>query len=85
MPEAKAESGRAGKDGADGEAAVPAEELLRGQPSARRTHEGAAGGDDGSVLAGGAGLVPEQALQGQEEDEYEARKGRIEDRDVLRH
>lgn len=42
--------------------------MLRRQPSPRRADEGAAGGDDGAEPARHQGLVPEQALQGQEED-----------------
>lgn len=41
--------------------------MLRRQPTPRRPHEGTAGGDDGLVPSRGQGLVPEQAVQGQEE------------------
>ncbi|KAH9369972.1 hypothetical protein HPB48_001849 [Haemaphysalis longicornis] len=57
-----------GADGAEREAAAHAAHLLRGQPEAGRAHEGAAGRDDGPLAAGHPGLVPEQALQGQEEE-----------------
>lgn len=43
--------------------------MLRGQPAPRRAHEGAARRDDRPVAARHQGLVPEQALQGQEEDD----------------
>ncbi|KAG0418404.1 hypothetical protein HPB47_004869, partial [Ixodes persulcatus] len=70
-----------GADGAEREAAAHAAHLLRGQPEAGRAHEGAAGRDDGPVAQGHQGLVPEQALQGQEEEppheaDAAARKGR---------
>jgi len=42
--------------------------VLWRQSAAGRAHEGAAGGDDGSESARHSRLVPEQALQGQEED-----------------
>uniref|UniRef100_A0A8P0NSY8 ISL LIM homeobox 2 n=1 Tax=Canis lupus familiaris TaxID=9615 RepID=A0A8P0NSY8_CANLF len=54
-------------DGAQREAAAHPADLLRRQPAARRAHEGAAGGDDGPEPAGHPRLVPEQAVQGQEE------------------
>ena len=41
--------------------------MLQRQPAARRAHEGAAGRDDGPEPAGDPGLVPEQAVQRQEE------------------
>lgn len=41
--------------------------MLQREPAARRTHEGAAGGDDGSEPASHQGLVPKQTMQGQEE------------------
>ena len=55
-------------DGAEREAAAHAAHLLQRQPEAGRPDEGAAGGDDGPESAGDPGLVPEQALQGQEEE-----------------
>uniref|UniRef100_A0A8D0B618 ISL LIM homeobox 2 n=1 Tax=Salvator merianae TaxID=96440 RepID=A0A8D0B618_SALMN len=57
----------AGADGAEREAAAHAAYLLRCQPAPGRADEGAAGGDDGPQPAGHPRLVPEQALQGQEE------------------
>ena len=51
------------------EATPHAEDVLRGQPAPRRPHEGAAGRDDEPVAARDPRLVPEQALQGQEEDD----------------
>uniref|UniRef100_A0A8C9EHE9 Uncharacterized protein n=1 Tax=Pavo cristatus TaxID=9049 RepID=A0A8C9EHE9_PAVCR len=54
-------------DGAEREAATHAADLLRRQPETRRPDEGAAGGDDGAQPARHPRLVPEQALQGQEE------------------
>ncbi|KAJ1530755.1 hypothetical protein ONE63_005609 [Megalurothrips usitatus] len=56
----------AGADRAQREAAAHAADLLLGQPPAGRPHEGAAGGDDAAVAQGHPGLVPEQAVQGQE-------------------
>lgn len=41
--------------------------MLQREPAARRSHEGTAGGDDGSEPASHQGLVPKQAMQGQEE------------------
>ena len=55
------------QDGAEREAAAHAADLLQRQPAARRAHEGAAGGDDRPEPAGDPRLVPEQALQRQEE------------------
>ena len=46
------------------EAAQHPEDLLLGQPPARRPDEGAAGRDDGTQSPRHPGLVPEQALQG---------------------
>ncbi|PNI37955.1 ISL2 isoform 2 [Pan troglodytes] len=54
-------------DCAEREAAAHSADLLRRQPATRRSHEGAAGGDDRPEPAGHPRLVPEQALQGQEE------------------
>lgn len=67
---AVAQSGREDhprEDGAEREAAAHAADLLRRQPETRRPDEGAAGGDDGAQPARHPCLVPEQALQGQEE------------------
>jgi len=55
-------------DGAEREAAAHAADLLQREPEARRADEGAAGGDDQPEPPGHPGLVPEQALQRQEED-----------------
>uniref|UniRef100_A0A8C3GLN7 LIM zinc-binding domain-containing protein n=1 Tax=Cairina moschata TaxID=8855 RepID=A0A8C3GLN7_CAIMO len=55
------------EDGAEREAVAHAADLLRRQPAPRRPDEGAAGGDDGAQPARHPRLVPEQALQGQEE------------------
>uniref|UniRef100_A0A8C3XSY3 LIM zinc-binding domain-containing protein n=1 Tax=Chelydra serpentina TaxID=8475 RepID=A0A8C3XSY3_CHESE len=53
-------------------AAAPGPELLlRGQPSPRRRAEGAAGGADRPQPPRHPGLVPEQALQGQEAEPRE--------------
>ena len=41
--------------------------MLQREPATRRSHEGAAGGDDGSEPASHQGLVPKQTMQGQEE------------------
>jgi len=41
--------------------------VLQREPTARRSHERAAGGDDGSEPASHQGLVPKQTMQGQEE------------------
>ena len=57
----------AGEDGAEREAAAHAADVLQRQPEAGRADEGAAGGDDRPEPPGHPGLVPEQALQGQEE------------------
>lgn len=54
-------------DRAQREAAAHSADVLCCQPAAGRTHEGAAGGDDWPEPAGHPRLVPEQALQGQEE------------------
>ena len=63
----------AGPDGAEREAAPHVADLLQRQPEARRADEGAAGGDDRPEPQGDPGLVPEQALQRQEEvDPHEA-------------
>ena len=55
-------------DGAEREAAPHPADLLQRQPEARRADEGAADGDDQPEPQGDPGLVPEQALQRQEED-----------------
>ena len=55
--------------------AEPAEDLLLGQPTAGRPDQGAAGGDDRAVVARHPRLVPEQAVQGQEEAGHEAWEG----------
>lgn len=57
-----------GPDGAKREAATHAADLLQRQPQARRPNEGAASGDDRPQPASDPGLVPEQAVQGQEEE-----------------
>lgn len=57
----------AGADGAEREAAAHAADVLQRQPEAGRADEGAAGRDDGPEPAGDPRLVPEQALQRQEE------------------
>lgn len=49
------------------EAAAHTAHMLQRQPAARRAYEGAASGDDGPQPASYSSLVPEQALQGQEE------------------
>ena len=54
-------------DGAEREAAPHPADLLQRQPAAGRPDEGAAGGDDRPEPAGDPRLVPEQALQRQEE------------------
>lgn len=47
--------------------------MLQREPTARCPHERTAGGDDWSEPASHQGLVPKQALQGQEEgDPHEA-------------
>ncbi|CAB0042991.1 unnamed protein product, partial [Trichogramma brassicae] len=51
------------------EAAAHAAQLLLGESATRRPHEGATGRDDGPQSASDTRLVPEQALQGQEEDD----------------
>lgn len=48
------------------EAATHTADMLQRQPAARRTHEGAVGGDDGPQSTCYPRLVPEQTLQGQE-------------------
>lgn len=63
----------AGQDGAEREATPHAADVLQRQPEAGRTDEGAVGGDDRPEPQGDPGLVPEQALQRQEEvDPHEA-------------
>ena len=62
------------KDGAEREAADGAAHLLREQLQTRRHHEGAADHDDGTSSKSHQGVVPEQAVQGQE-DCYEAAAG----------
>lgn len=57
----------AGADGAEREAAAHAADVLQRQPEAGRADEGAAGRDDGPEPAGDPRVVPEQALQRQEE------------------
>lgn len=42
--------------------------LLRREPSARRADEGTTSGDDRTKSSRHQGVVPEQTLQGQEED-----------------
>lgn len=67
---ARAQAGREDDQGADcsqREATAHAADVLRRQPAARRAHEGAASGDDRPEPAGHPRVVPEQALQGQEE------------------
>ena len=59
------------EDGAEREAADGAAHLLREQLQTRRHHEGAADHDDGTSSKSHQGVVPEQAVQGQE-DCYEA-------------
>ena len=44
------------------------QKLLPEQHASRCPHEGAVGGDDGPVPPGDSGLVPKQALQGEEEE-----------------
>ena len=51
----------------DGEAAQHPQHVLLGEPAAGRAAQGAAGGDDGAVVARHPRLVPEPPLQGQEE------------------
>lgn len=55
-------------DGAKREAAPHAPDVLQRQPEAGRPNEGTAGGDDRPQSAGDSGLVPEQAVQRQEEE-----------------
>lgn len=56
-----------GPDGAEREAAPHVADMLQRQPETRCADEGAAGGDDRPESPGDPGLVPEQALQRQEE------------------
>ena len=55
------------EDGAEREAADGAAHLLRQQLQARRHHEGAADRHDRPPSTSHQGVVPEQAVQGQEE------------------
>lgn len=55
------------KDGAEREAASHVANLLQREPAAGRADEGAAGGNDRPQSQSHPGVVPEQALQGQEE------------------
>lgn len=57
-----------GPDSVKREAAPHAADLLQRQPEARCPNEGAAGGDDWPQPASDPGLVPEQAVQRQEEE-----------------
>lgn len=43
--------------------------MLRGEPQTGRADEGTARGDDGVVAESYTGLVPEQEMQRQEEDD----------------
>lgn len=43
--------------------------MLRRESAARRADEGATGRDDGPESARDQGMVPEQTMQGQEEDD----------------
>ena len=61
---AEAKPRRSGSDRADREAAQRAEELLPCQSQAGRSHEGAARGDDGTVIQGHPSVVPKQEMQG---------------------
>lgn len=58
-------------DCAEREAAAHLADLLRRKPPARRTHEGATGGDDRPQPARDPGLVSEQAVQGQEAEHHD--------------
>lgn len=56
-----------GAHSAQREAAAHTAHMLQRQPTARRAHEGAAGGDDRPQSPSHPRVVPEQTLQGQEE------------------
>lgn len=43
--------------------------MLRGEPASRRPNEGATRRDDRTLAKSHQGLVPEQKVQGQEEDD----------------
>ena len=83
MPEAAAKPGGSSQNSVNGETAEFVEELLCRESPARCPHEGAAGRDDGVVAKGCAGMVPEQAVQGQEEDEQQAWQGRISEKILI--
>ena len=58
-------------DGSLREAAQHPQDVLLGEPEPGCPDEGAAGGDDRSLAARHPRLVPEQALQGQEDTEQD--------------
>ena len=71
------EQSRKGQNGPHREAVAAAEKLLSCQSETWCADEGAACRDDRPESEGGQGLVPEQEVQGQEEDANEAEQGNL--------